>query len=312
MLKMLVTGASGFVGGAVLSRLRADGHEAIAAVRWAPQFGQIHIGNIDADTDWTQALNGCDAVVHAAARVHQMQDHAEDRMAEFRCVNVDGTLNLARQAAAAGVKRFVFISTVKVNGEENDSPYRESDPPRPGDPYALSKWEAEQGLNALAGGAMEIVIVRPPVVYGPGAKGNFAALLKLACKGAPLPLASIANRRSLVGLDNLVDFIVLSADREASPRAANQVFLISDGEDVSTPALLRKVALACGTSARLLPVPSGWLRLAARLAGKSAEADRLLGSLTVDISKSRDLLGWRPITTMDQQLRKTVSDAALP
>lgn len=312
-MKILVTGATGFVGTRLCQVLEEKGHEVIRVGRHVKSPCCVDVGDIGPDTDWQPALGKPDAIVHLAARVHVMQDAATDPLAEFRRVNVDGTLNLVRQAVASGVGRFVYVSSIKVNGESTSPgmPFRADDPPSPQDSYAVSKHEAETGLRALARDAgLETVIVRPPLVYGSGVKGNFASLVNWVRKGVPLPLGAVRNRRSLVALDNLVDFIALCADREMSPRAAGQVFLISDGIDLSTPELLRKVACAYGTQARLIPVPERWLHMAAMLIGKSAEADRLLGSLVVDISKARDLLGWRPVVTADQQLQHMASDAA--
>lgn len=317
-MRVLVTGASGFVGTRLCQLLESGGHDLIRVGRDTGAPGQVHVGDIGAGSDWTSALGpghggAPDAVVHLAARVHVMADAAADPLAEFRRVNVAGTLNLARQAAAAGVKRFVYVSSIKVNGETTPAarPFRADDTPAPQDAYAVSKHEAEAGLQALAAAsALEVVIVRPPLVYGPGVKGNFASLVRWVRKGVPLPLAAIHNRRSLVALDNLADFIALCANRKGSPQAAGQVFLVADGDDLSTPELLRRVARAYGTRARLVPVPEGWLHMAAGLVGRSAEADRILGSLTVDISKAQAVLGWRPAVTMEQQLREMAKDAA--
>jgi nucleoside-diphosphate-sugar epimerase len=236
-----------------------------------------------------------------------MQDTAGDCLAEFRRVNTEGTLNLARQAAAAGVKRFVFLSSVKVNGEitRRGCLFRADDVSAPEDAYGLSKLEAEQGLIALASETgMGVVIIRPPLVYGPGVKGNFASMVRWLRKGIPLPFGTVHNQRSLVALENLVDFIALCAQPERSPCAANEVFLISDGEDISTSELMRKAARAYGLEARLLPVPAPWIYAAATIFGKGAVAQRLLGSLAVDNSKARELLGWTPVISMDEQLQK--------
>jgi nucleoside-diphosphate-sugar epimerase len=246
-------------------------------------------------------------VIHTAARVHIMDDSAADPLTEFRKVNTAGTLNLAQQAADAGVKRFIFISSIKVNGEMTlvDQPFKPNDNYISTDPYGLSKYEAEQGLLAIAEEtSMEIVIIRPPLVYGPNVKANFASMIKWINKGVPLPFGAIHNQRSLVALDNLVDFIALCADRAKSPKAANQVFLISDGEDVSTTTLLQKVARAFGKKPRLIPVPVWLMTFSAKLIGKGDMANRLFGSLQVDSSKARDLLGWQPVVTMDEQLAK--------
>ena len=303
-MKILVTGATGFVGQALLGELGRRGHRVIPAVRRIVGLPhEVLVPDMSAQADWCAALTGCNAVVHLAARVHVMRDDTADPLAEFRRVNVEGTLNLARQAVAAGVRRFVYISSIKVNGESGI--YCERDDPAPQDAYAQSKMEAENGLMALARStAMEVVIIRPPLVYGPGVKGNFAALVRWVRRGVPLPLGAVENQRSLVALDNLVDFMALCVDSGRSPLAANEIFVISDGEDVSTAALLRRVARVYGAKARLLPVPPGWLRFGARILGKAAAADRVLDSLTVDSSKARDLLGWRPMVTMDDQLRK--------
>lgn len=307
-MKALVTGATGFVGTALCARLAASGVEIVPAVRRESGLPhEVVVGNIDASTDWRHALASCDAVVHLAARVHVMEDAAQDPLASYRGINTEATRNLARQAVDAGVKRFVFISSIKVNGERTEvgRPFTPDDAPAPEDPYAVSKHEAEELLLGLASETgMEVVIIRPPLVYGPGVKGNFAAMVRWVRRGVPLPLGAVHNRRSLIALDNLVDFIALCADRERSPRAAGEVFLISDGEDVSTTELLRKVARAYGVKPRLAPVPARWLRFAAGLLGKGAVADRLLGSLVVDSSKARDLLGWRPVVSMDGQLQK--------
>lgn len=258
--------------------------------------------------DLRTALGGADVVIHAAARAHVLQERAADPLAEYRRVNVDGTLALARAAAEAGVRRFVFVSSIKVNGERTapGRAFRADDAPAPGDAYGVSKWEAEQGLCALARETgMEVVVVRPPLVYGPGAKGNFAALVRRVARGVPLPLGAVRhNRRSLVGLDNLVDLIVTCLDH---PGAANQVFLAADGEDLSTADLLQRVARAMGRPARLLPVPVWVLQAAAASLGKRAVAQRLLGSLQVDGSKARELLGWAPPVSVDEGLKRSVA-----
>ncbi|AEY02316.1 NAD-dependent epimerase/dehydratase [Oceanimonas sp. GK1] len=240
-----------------------------------------------------------------------MKDEVADPLAEYRKVNVEGTLNLARQAAVAGLKRFIFISSIKVNGEQTllGKPFTADDAAAPEDAYGMSKWEAEQGLRQLAAETgMEVVIIRPPLVYGPGVKGNFASMIKLVEKGLPLPLGAIHNRRSLVALDNLVDLIITCIDH---PGAANQVFLAGDGEDVSTTELLRGVANAAGKPCRLLPVPAGLLQLGATALGKKAVAQRLLGSLQVDISKARNLLGWTPPLSVEQGLKRCFDDSAV-
>lgn len=233
-----------------------------------------------------------------------MKDELADPLSEYRRVNVEGTLNLARQAAAAGIRRFIYISSIKVNGESTPlgKPFVSSTAPAPEDPYGLSKLEAERGLIELvARTGMEVVVIRPPLIYGPGVKGNFASMIKLVEKGLPLPLGAIHNKRSLVGIDNLVDLIIRCIDH---PAAANQVFLAGDGEDISTTELLRGVGRAMGKPARLIPVPAGLLQFGATLLGRKAMAQRLLGSLQVDISKTRDLLDWKPPYTVEEGLRR--------
>jgi len=261
--------------------------------------------NLAPETNWLIALSGVRAVIHTAARVHVMGNFAGDTLAEFRRVNVAGTLNLARQAVDAGVRRFVFISSIKVNGEQTlpGRPYAADDVPAPVDPYGISKHEAEQGLRQLAQETgMEVVIIRPVLVYGPGVKANFYSMMRWLYKGIPLPLGAIHNQRSLVALDNLVDLIVTCVDH---PAAANQTFLVSDGEDLSTTELLRRTAAALGKPARLIPVPAWVLQASARLLGKEDFAQRLCGSLQVDISKTRSLLGWSPPIIVDEALYKT-------
>jgi UDP-glucose 4-epimerase len=261
-------------------------------------------GDLEHSADWTVALKGATFVVHCSARVHVMSDTAADPLAEFRQVNVQGTLNLARQAALAGVRRFVFISSIKVNGEltQLGSPFHADDVAAPQDAYGVSKMEAEQGLRALAvETGMEVVIIRPPLVYGPGVKANFAAMMRWLYRGIPLPLGAIYNKRSLVALDNLVDLILTCLTH---PAAANQTFLVSDGEDVSTTELLSRMGQALGKPARLVPVPVGSIKFAANILGKGYVAQRLCGSLQVNIEKTRRLLGWNPPLTLDQGLKK--------
>ena len=263
------------------------------------------VGPIDGDTVWAEALSGVDVVIHLAARVHVMKDFSIDPVAEFLKVNRYGTENLAQQAACAGVKRLVYVSSVKVNGEQTaqGQAFTESDEPAPQDPYGFSKCEAERALHQVAAETgLEIVCVRSPLVYGAGVKGNFAQMLKVLAKGVPLPLASVCNLRSLVYVENLVDALIVCATH---PAAAGQTYLISDGEDISTPNLLRQLGAAMGRRARLLPCPSALLQLAGRLVGRSDQVERLLGSLQIDSSKMRRELDWRPPYTLRQGLQAT-------
>jgi len=263
------------------------------------------IGDLGETPRLDEALAQVDAVIHLAARVHVMQDKASDPLAEYRRTNAQGTQKLAQAAAAAGVRRMVLISTIKVNGESTtERPFTEEDAPAPQDPYSVSKWEAEEALKAVANQAdLEAAVVRPPLVYGPGVRANFLSLMKLAGKGIPLPLPETHNRRSLLGVENLADFLVRCTWHEA---AANQTFLLSDGEDLSTRELVRLLAQAQGKQAHFLPVSVGIVRMVAGLLGKEAAMDRLLGSLVVDSSKARAVLNWSPPVTMEDGLEATV------
>jgi nucleoside-diphosphate-sugar epimerase len=306
-MNVLVTGANGLVGQALCAQLENVGHAVIRTVRNLSSLGGWAVGDLHGQTNWLTALGtDTDAVVHTAARVHVMANMMADPVAEFRCVNVNGTLNLALQAAAAGVRRFVFISSIKVNGESTlaDQPFTEQDVAAPQDAYGISKMEAEQGLRKIAADTgMEVVVIRPPLVYGPGVKANFAALMRAVQLGWPLPLGSVHNQRSLVALDNLVDFIVTCITH---PQAANQIFLVSDGHDLSTTELVRGMAQAAGVSARLLPVPVWALQAGASLLGKGDAVQRLCGNLQVDISKARSLLGWVPPVSVEEGLRRAM------
>ena len=307
---ILLTGASGFVGRAVLASLLQRRFVRVALrqpnAAGLPEGVEVVEISLSPDQDWFEMLSGVFSVVHCAARVHVMIEGATDPLAEFRRVNVDGTLRLARQAAEAGVRRFVFVSSIKVNGEHSlpGRPFTADQTPAPGDPYGVSKCEAEAGLRALSEGTgMEVVIIRPPLVYGPGVKANFLAMMRWLQRGVPLPLGDVTeNRRSLVFLDNLVDLIVTCIDH---PVAANQTFLVSDDEDLSTAALLRRMAAALGRPARLVPVPAGLITFGAKLIGRPGIAQRLCGSLQVDIGKTKALLGWPPPISVDEGLRRT-------
>lgn len=301
----LITGASGFVGAALVKALQGrNTRRALRRLGADKRSSDVIVGEIGPDTDWQPALTAVDCVVHLAARTHVIDEHNTDALAAYRRVNVEATRNLAAQAAAAGVRRFVFLSSIKVNGESTDKrPFTAGDVPQPQDAYGISKREAEDALRRIgADSGMETVILRPPLVYGPGVKGNFLRLLQAVARGTPLPLASISNQRSLVYVGNLVDAIIACMD---APAAAGKTFLVSDGEDVSTPVLIRKIAAALGKPPRLLPCPPALLRSVARLFGKEAAVMRLTGSLVVDSSALRRELGWQPRYSLDQGLNAT-------
>lgn len=304
---ILVTGAAGFVGQALVTALQTQ-HRDVCRVLRRPTPGNhskdIIIGDINPDTGWQVALRGIHCVVHLAARTHVLEERNTDALAAYRQINVEATRNLAQQAATAGVRRFVFLSSIKVNGEATHTrSFTRDDTPQPLDAYGISKREAEDALRRIgADTGMEIVTLRPPLVYGPGVKGNFLSLLRAVARGTPLPLASINNRRSLVYVGNLVDAIITCID---APAAAGKTYLISDGEDVSTPALIRKLAAALGESPRLLPCPPTLIRFSATLLGKHAAAMRLTGSLVVDSLHLHQELGWKPRYSLDQGLKAT-------
>jgi nucleoside-diphosphate-sugar epimerase len=325
-MNILVTGASGFVGRALVRKLDADGHTITALLRETSgalparvkQITFIDLSKLarlettaalDDEQEYEvyerlkEALEQTDVLVHAAARVHVMNESADKPLTLYRETNTEPTLSLARLATLAGVKRFIFISTIKVNGEltNNRMPFSESDDCKPSDPYAISKYEAEIGLAQIAKTGMDVVIIRPSLIYGPGVRGNFATMMDWVNKGVPLPLGAVKNNRSLLALENLVDFIGLCLEH---PKAANETFLLSDGKDVSTTELIQKIAAALGKRSRLFPVPMGIMHLVAGIIGKKEVASRVFGSLQVDSEKARRMLGWKPLLDMDEQLQK--------
>jgi len=305
LIKILITGASGFLGKRLLWTLASRDVELSVAHRHELNNLDVPlyvVGELSDLTDWSPAVARQDVVIHLAALAHLIGKDASKAVDDYRRVNVSGTFKLAQQAARAGVKRFVFISSIGVNGHISKRPFSVDEHPHPAGAYAQSKWQAEQALWQIQKETgMEVVIVRPPLVYGPDAPGNFGSLVHWIKQGVPLPLGAIHNKRSLVGIDNLVDLIIRCVDQ---PSAANQLFLAGDGEDLSTTELLRGVGKAMGKPARLIPVPAGALQLGATLLGKRAMAQRLLGSLQVDISKTCELLDWKPPYTVEEGLRR--------
>ena len=305
-MNILITGSSGFIGKNICSNLSTNPKFNLTAAYRSNKpidaSNIVKIANLDANTNWAACLIGQDVVIHTAARVHIMNDDALDLLSEYRSVNVDGTINLAMQAAQAGVKRFIFISSIKVIGDKTipGKPFLFDDEPNPEDAYGMSKLEAELGLKQIASeSGMQFVIIRPPLVYGPGVKGNFSSLLSLTMRRWPLPLGSLNNKRSMVSSQNLVDLIVTCIDH---PSAANQVFLVSDGDDFSTSDLLRRLGNVVHRPVRLLNIPVVFLRFFARLLGKGAAINRLTGSLQVDIAHTKEVLGWTPPYTVDEGL----------
>lgn len=307
-LRVALTGATGFVGRCVSKDLKCAGAQVLEIGRSpsAPDAEFFQIESLDGNTDYGQSLIGCDVVIHLAARVHVMHDKAENPLAEFQVVNLHGTINLAKQAAQSGVKRFVYVSSIKVNGERTtDSVFTELDAPQPKDPYALSKWQAEQALRQIEQETgMEVVIVRPPLVYGPGVKANFYNLMKLIKRRLPLPVGSISNRRSMIFVENLADALILCSKHSA---AAGQTYLVSDGLDISTPQLINGLALAMGVRSRVFPFSLRLMRFIARILGKEPVVDRLGESLVVSSDKIRQELDWRPPYTMEKGLEITAS-----
>lgn len=309
-LRVLVTGAGGFVGRVVCAQLLAKSYCVRGTVRECgrhqldDRIDAVQVASVDENTDWSEALANIDVVIHLAARVHIMDDDSKNPLEEFRRVNTAGTEHLARIAAAVGVKRMVYVSSIKVNGDATlgEKKLSESGEASPQDPYGISKWEAEKALHRVSQETgLEVVSVRPPLVYGPGVKGNFAQMMSILAKDIPLPLASVHNRRSLIYVDNLVDALILCATH---PAVAGQTYLVSDG-NVSTSDLLRQLGVAMGKPARLFYFPQFLLKLAGRLVGKSAQIERLLGSLQVDSSKIRRELGWKPPFTLQEGIRIT-------
>jgi nucleoside-diphosphate-sugar epimerase len=301
-----VTGASGFVGRAVVELLQSRGEAVRALVRKPTGPQQVAVGEIGPDTEWEDAVQGVGCVIHCAAHVHQTGLAHQEAEDACRLINLHGTTRLAREAARIGVRRLVFVSSVKVMGEASPpyAPWRVSDAPQPVDAYGRSKWAAEQALWEISRETgLEVVVVRPPLVYGYGVKANFLSLMQAVRRGWPMPLGAVRNRRSLVALDNLTDLLALCA---SAPQAAGQTFFVSDGQDLSTDELVRGLASAMDRKVVMFPVPPSWLRLAGRLTGRSAAIDRLLGNLQVDIGHTIARLDWRPVLTVDQALRKAV------
>ena len=309
MKNVLITGTNGFIGHSIVLTLVATGdYKVRAAIRKTsatlPQSVEVYENlDISEKIDWTRALENIDIVIHCAARVHVMRDKSKDPIMDFRKVNTEGTLNLARHAASSGVKRFIFLSSLGVNGAEtSNNPFKADDIPQPYSPYTLSKMEAEFGLLEISQTTkMSVVIVRPPLVYGTKAPGNFGLLMRIVKKRIPLPLGAVKNKRSFVFIDNLVDMIICCLSH---PNATNQVFLVSDDEDLSTTILLKKMAMAFNKSTLLLPIPKFILYVAARAIGKSKVAQQLLGSLQIDMEKTKSLLEWKPPFSVEEALRK--------
>jgi nucleoside-diphosphate-sugar epimerase len=309
-VNILITGAGGFVGKDLCSTLTQQNHKVSAVIRDSNASihnAQLIVQTLSKSTHWTEALNNIDVVIHLAGRAHVMKEEADDPYQAYAEINVEATRHLAEQAALNGVKRFIFLSSIKVNGEStNKNAFTESDPLQPDDDYAKTKYEAEKILNTIAKNtSMEVVIIRPPLIYGKGVKANFKNLIKLSISGLPLPLGSINNKRSLIYIENLIDFIVLCMHH---PKAANETFLISDDEDVSTTQLIKYIREANGQKSWLLPVPKSWLTCTFKLIGKSTLSDRLCGNLQVDITKAKTLLNWKPPYSVKEGIARTVSN----
>jgi len=304
-MKILVTGANGFIGKSLLQELHSRGIDAVGGVRSGFEKGPfVKSPSLSAEADWRNALRGIDVVIHTAGMAHIVVNPEDQGVQTLHEINALGTARLAEQAAAAGVKRFVFLSSIGVNGNTTAVPFKADDMPRPVEPYAVSKLAAESLLDEIAErSGMEVVVVRPPLVYGKDAPGNFGRLVKLVEKGLPLPIGSVSNHRSFVSVDNLADLLIVCA---AHPSAAGQVFLAADGEDLSTAELIRKIAYYLKRPSRVFPFPVPLLKAGARLVGKYPFFIRLCGSLQVDISKNRTLLGWEPPVSIDESLRRAL------
>jgi nucleoside-diphosphate-sugar epimerase len=312
-MRILITGGNGFIGSALAREFFLRGHEVSISVRRIENAAnvcndQVFINDLGPSTNWREALDGQEVVVHTSARVHVMHETSQNPIDEFRKVNVEGTLNLARQAAEAGVHRFIFLSSIKVNGESTllGKPFTADDVPNPQTAYGISKYEAEKGLFEISEKrGLNIVVIRLPLVYGPRVRGNFLGLIHWLAFGLPIPLGAVRNARSMVGIGNLVSFIGTCL---ANPAASNRILLVSDGEDISTSALLKRLAKALGKRPNLIPVPVFVLDFVLRLLGKKDFFTRLCGSLQADISASRSLLGWRPLFSVDEELQKTAKE----
>jgi len=308
-MKILVTGSSGYIGKALISSLIQKNFNISIAVRQKTNLfpdivKQFVLGDFESNPDFSASLAEIDCVIHLAGRAHVIDKAKASILDEFRKINTELTLNLAKQAVTAKVERFIFLSSIRVNGNQNNQPFLENDILNPQEPYAISKYEAEQGLLNLAKkSSLEVVIIRPPLVYGDNAPGNFGRLINWASSKfmLPLPLGSVNNARSMIAIDNLVSFIITCT---LHPKSANEIFLISDNDTLSTTQLLKEIAKAFNKKALLLPIPVSWMIFVAKLLGKEADAVRLFSSLTIDSGKARNLLDWHPITTMDEQLCK--------
>ena len=312
-MKICVTGASGFIGKALCVQLLKEQYSVVATVRNTklPSLSAqknlkiSEIANIDINSNWSEILSGINCIIHCAARVHVIKESEVDSLSIYRRINVEGTRNLAQQAFSAGVKRLIFLSSIKVNGENtNGSYFKHTDTPFPKDAYSISKWEAEQVLQEISKQTgLEVVIVRVPLVYGKEVKGNFLHLLNIVAKGIPLPFSKVKNLRSFLGLDNLINFLIHCIHH---PKASGQTFLLSDGEDISTCDLIKKLAKGMQKPSRLFPAPIFFLRFLGRVLSKSLEMDRALNSLQIDSSFTFKFLGWKPTASINEGLHKTV------